>query len=243
MWWQLFTSASLFLDRLSAWQCAPCISLEIVTFDKCCNNEEYSAVFSIPSSQNWQSTGLRRRPVHAYLWFQLRPKIHGYTGFKRTCAAEQASCTVYLTGAWSKTCSAEHRWFARAWFSAHPRCSLSRKHVTSTQGSDGLLNKPTFLSQKEGWGDIPTGSKNNRLNQPKAQEPCTVHCTCHKKIVQNHVPCKQTVLTIWTKGTANWVKWGGTAMAERGPTATLHQYTIHTVYGARDLESTMAQGL
>ena len=36
------------------------------------------------------------------------------------------------------------------------------------------------------------------------------------------MPCKQTVVTIWTKGTANWVKWRGTAVAERGSTATLH---------------------
>ena len=80
------------------------------------------------------------------------------------------------------TCSAEHRSFARAWFSAHPGCSISREHVASTQGSDWLLSKPTFLSQMAGWGDVPTGSKNNGLNQPKAQEPCTMHCTCHKKI-------------------------------------------------------------
>ena len=53
------------------------------------------------------------------------------------------------------------------------------------------------------------------------------------------MPCKQTVATIWTKGTANWVKWRGTAVAERGPTAMLHWYTVH---GAQDLESTMAQG-
>ena len=32
-----------------------------------------------------------------------------------------------------------------------------------------------------GWGDVPTGSKNIELNQPKAREPCTMHCTCHKK--------------------------------------------------------------
>ena len=30
------------------------------------------------------------------------------------------------------------------------------------------------------------------------------------------------IITIWTKGTANWVKWRGTAVAERGPTAMLH---------------------
>ena len=36
------------------------------------------------------------------------------------------------------------------------------------------------------------------------------------------VPCKQAVAIIWTKGTANWVKRRGTAVAERGSTATLH---------------------
>ena len=92
----------------------------------------------------------------------------------------RASCIVYLTSAWSKTCSSEHWWFARAWFSRHPGCSILRKHVASTQGSDWLLSKPTLLSQMAGWGDVPTGSKNNGLNQPKAWEPCTMHCTCHK---------------------------------------------------------------
>ena len=51
------------------------------------------------------------------------------------------------------------------------------------------------------------------------------------------MPCKQTVATIWTKGTANWVKWWGTAVAERGWKATLH-----LVHGARGLESMVAQG-
>ena len=36
------------------------------------------------------------------------------------------------------------------------------------------------------------------------------------------MPCKQPVATMWTKGTANWVKWRGTAVAERGWIATLH---------------------
>ena len=81
--------------------------------------------------------------------------------------------------------STEHGWFARAWFSAHPGCSVSREHVASTQGFDWLLSKPTFLSQMAGWGDVPTGSKNNELNQPKAREPCIMHCTSHKKSVES----------------------------------------------------------
>ena len=32
-----------------------------------------------------------------------------------------------------------------------------------------------------GWGDVPTGSKNNGLNQPNAQEPCLAH------VIQNRV--------------------------------------------------------
>ena len=81
---------------------------------------------------------------------------------------------MYLTSARSKTCSTEHGWFARAWFSAHPGCSSLREHVALTQGSDWLLSKPTFLSQMAGWGDVLTGSKNNGLNQPKAESrvPC-----------------------------------------------------------------------
>ena len=71
--------------------------------------------------------------------------------------------------------------FARAWFSAHPGCSILREHVASTQGSDWLLSKPTF--QMTGWGDIPTGSKNKGLNQPKAQEPCTMH----PRVIKNGV--------------------------------------------------------
>ena len=84
------------------------------------------------------------------------------------------------------TCSSEHWWFARAWFSAHLGCCILREHVASTQGSDWLLSKPTFLSQMAGWGDVPTGSRNNGLNQPKAREPCTIHCTCHKNLVESH---------------------------------------------------------
>ena len=94
----------------------------------------------------------------------------------------RASCVVYLNSVWCKTCSAKHWWFARAWFYAHPRCSISREHVASTQGSDWLLSKPAFLSQMAGWGDVPTGSKNSGLNQPKAHEPCTMRCTWHNKL-------------------------------------------------------------
>ena len=32
----------------------------------------------------------------------------------------------------------------------------------------GYMSKPIFLSQMAGWGDIPTGSKNNGLDQTKA---------------------------------------------------------------------------
>ena len=106
----------------------------------------------------------------------LRAQLHGYTGYKRTCSVEQAVSCI-LSSAWSKTCSTEHRWFARAWFSAHPGCSILREHIASTQGSDWLLSKPTCLSQMAGWGDVPTGSKNNGLNQPKAENhvPCIAH--------------------------------------------------------------------
>ena len=91
------------------------------------------------------------------------------------------SCIVYLTSAWSKTCFAEHRWFA--WFSTHPRCSISREHVASIQYSDWLLSKPTFLSQMVGWGDIPAGSKNNGLNQPKAEN----YVPCIACVIKNRV--------------------------------------------------------
>ena len=60
-----------------------------------------------------------------------------------------------------------------------------------SQGSDWLLSKPTFLSQMAGWVDVLTGSKNNGLNQPKAQEPW--HCTCHKK-ANNYAPPDTHVL-------------------------------------------------
>ena len=93
----------------------------------------------------------------------------------------RSSCIVYLTSAWSKTCPTEHQWLARAWFSAHAGCSILKDYVASTKGSDWLLSKPTFLSQMAGWGDDPTGLKDIGLNQPKAREPCTMHCTCHNK--------------------------------------------------------------
>ena len=72
-----------------------------------------------------------------------------------------------------------------------------------------------------GWGDVPTGSKNNGLNQPKAREPCTMHCTCHKKLCR--ISClaskelSQSEQMVLQTGSSEV-----TAVAERGPTATLH---------------------
>ena len=97
------------------------------------------------------------------------------------CLFCTASCIMYMTSAWSKTCSIEHCLFAWAWFSAHPGCSISRQHVTSTQGSDWLLSKPTFLRHMAGWGHILNGSKNNGLNQPNARESYTMYYTYHTK--------------------------------------------------------------
>ena len=130
-------------------------------------------------------------------------------------------------------CSTEHGWFARAWFSAHPGCSILREHVALTQGSDWLLSKPTCLSGRVGCGDIPTGSKNNGLNQPKAREPCTMHCTCHKKSCR--ITClaskqlqqfEQRVLqTGSSEGGQQWQREGGQ------PRST--QYTVHRTLNPR----------
>ena len=95
----------------------------------------------------------------------------------------RASCIVYLTSTWSKTCSAEHCWFTRAWFCAHPGCCILREHVASTQGSNWLLSKPTFqFPQSNGRvGRHSDWFKEQWLNQPKARESCTMHCMCHTK--------------------------------------------------------------
>ena len=158
----------------------------------------------------------------------------------------RASCIVYLTSAWSKTCSAEHCWFARAWFSAHPGCS--REHVASTQGSDWLLSKPTFLSQMAGWWDVRTGSKNNGLNQPKARESCTMHCTCHSKSCR--ITClaskqlwqfEQRVLqTRSSEGGLQWLREGQQLLSTRYTCIVQHVIRVCTGPGARDLESMVA---
>ena len=171
----------------------------------------------------------------------------------------RACCIVYLTSAWSKTCYGEHRWFARAWFSAHPGCSILREQVASTLGSDWLLSKPSFLSQMAGWRDVPTGSKNNGLNQPKAWEPCAMHCTCHKK------SCRITCLAskqLWQFEQRVVLQSGsskrGLQWQREGQLATLHpihtppgygytcvaQHVIRVWIGpsARDLESIVAHG-
>ena len=106
----------------------------------------------------------------------VRPKIHCYTGYKRTCAVEQAVSCIWPVNEAKRALLS-----TGGWFSAHPGCSILKEHVASTQGSDWLLSKPTFLSQVAERGDVPTGSKNNGLNQPKAWEPCTMHCMYHKK--------------------------------------------------------------
>ena len=151
----------------------------------------------------------------------LRPNIHGYNGCKWTCTVEQAVLCIspaheakraVLSTGGSLELGSLHTWGAlfRESMSHHPRVL------------NGYWVNQLFSVKWWGGGDVPTGSKNNGLNQPKAQEPCTMHFTCHKKIVWNHVPCKQTVVTIWTKGTANWVKLWGATVEEIGPTAMLH---------------------
>ena len=107
-------------------------------------------------------------------------------------------------------------------------------------------------------GDVPTGSKNSGLNQPKTREPCTMHCTCYKKKrVESHALQANSCDNL-NKG---YCKLGQVKGGYRGPTAMLHpihappdtQYTLHKILvqharrvwicpGARDLESMVAQG-
>ena len=151
----------------------------------------------------------------------------------------RASYIVYLTIAWSKPCSAEHRWFARAWFSAHPGSSILRDHVTSTQGFDWLLSKPTFLSQMAGWGDVSTGSKNNGLNQPKPQEPCTMHCTCHTKSCRIKCLASKQLQQFEQRVLQTGSSEGGLQWQREGESPRTTRYRVH---GVRGLESTVAQG-
>ena len=112
-----------------------------------------------------------------------------------------------------------------------------REHVASTQGSDWLLSKPTCLSQMAGWGDVLTGSKNNGLNQPKAREPCTMHCTCHKKSCRITCFASKQLQQFEHRVLQTGSSEGGLQWQREGQQPRSTRYTVH---GARDLESTVA---
>ena len=61
---------------------------------------------------------------------------------------------------------------------------------------------------------------------------------CHKNHEESHALQANSCDNL-NKGTANWLKWRGTAVAERGSIHTIHTHTVHC---ARDLEFTVAQG-
>ena len=64
------------------------------------------------------------------------------------------------------------------------------------------------------------------------------------------MPCKQTDVTIWTKGTANWVKWRETTVAEGQQLCSTcyawvaqHVIRVWIGSGAQDRESMVGQGI
>ena len=90
-----------------------------------------------------------------------------------------------------------------------------------------------------GWGDIPTGSKNNGLNQPKAREPCTMHCTCHKKLCRITYLASKQLQQFEQRVLQTGSSEGGLQWQREGQQPRSIRYTLHR---ARDLESTVAQG-
>ena len=92
-----------------------------------------------------------------------------------------------------------------------------------------------FFSQMVGWRDIPTGSKNNRLHQPKAWEPCTMHCMYHK------ILCRITCLAskqLWqfeqrvlqTGSSEGGLQWQREVQQLR---STQYRYTVHETLNPR----------
>ena len=87
-------------------------------------------------------------------------------------------------------------------------------------------------------GDVPTGSKNNRLNQPKAREPCTMHCTykksCRITCLASKQLCQYEQRVLQTGSSEEGPQW-----QREGQQLRSTQYTVH---GAQDFESRVAQG-
>ena len=90
-----------------------------------------------------------------------------------------------------------------------------------------------------GWGDVLTGSKNSGLNQPKAREPCTMHCTCLKKSCRITCLASKQLQQFEQKVLQTGSSGGGLQWQREGQQPRSTRYTVH---GTRDLESTVTQG-
>ena len=103
-----------------------------------------------------------------------------------------------------------------------------------------------------GWGDVLIGSKNNGLNQPKAQEPCTMHWTCQKKSCRiTYLASKQlwqfeqrVLQTGSSEGRLQWQREGQQLRSLHPIHTCVAQHVIRVWIGPGtwDLESTVAHG-
>ena len=131
----------------------------------------------------------------------LKSKIIGYTWYKRVCAIEQqaASCIWPVHEA------------KRALSSTGSSLELGSLHTQGALFRESMSHQPRVqigywvnqLSPVKWWGDVPTGSKSNVLNQPKDWEPCTMHCSVIKKKCVESRALQANSCDNWTKGTAN----------------------------------------
>ena len=84
-----------------------------------------------------------------------------------------------------------------------------------------------------GWGDVPTGSKNNGLNQPKAREPCTMHCTCHKKSYKITCLVSKQLQKFEQRVLQTGSSEGGLQWQREGQQPRSTQYTAHETLNPR----------
>ena len=89
------------------------------------------------------------------------------------------------------------------------------------------------------WEDVTSGSKNNRLNQAKAREPCTIHCTYRKKSCRITCLASKQLCQFEQKVLQTGSSEGGLQWQKEGQQLHSTQYTVH---GAQDFESRVAQG-
>ena len=137
------------------------------------------------------------------------------------CAVEQAA--LYLTSAWSKTCSVEHA----------GSLQLGSLHTWGALFGESMSHHPRVLTGywvhrlspvKWRLGRHPHWIRKtmNETNPWPENHVLCIACVIKKKTTQNvqiHLPWKHTVVTT-ERRVLETGSWRGTAAAERGPTAS-----------------------